>query len=191
MNEDKKQKGLLKSISELSFVKKLKSIKHIEIIIVVIFILILLLICFSGNGVFGFLKTKSTVSETQSSATYINTTEYVSSVETKLENLLSMIKDAGNVKVMVSIDSSVELKFATDEVITTNGQKTETETKIILVEVNGKKQPVIVSEKLPNVTGVVVVSSGASNTKVKLDIINAIQTLLNIDSSQIQIFIGN
>ncbi len=171
--------------------KKLKSIKHIEIIIVVIFILILLLICFSGNGVFGFLKTSKTTSETQTSTTYINTTEYVSSIETKLENLLSGIKGAGNVKVMVSIDSSVELKFATDEVITTNGQKTETETKIILVEVNGKNEPIIISEKLPSVTGVVVVSSGASNTKVKLDIINAIQILLNIDSSQIQVFIGN
>lgn len=191
MSEDKKQKGLLKSISELSFVKKLKSIKHIEIIIVVIFILILLLICFSGNGVFGFLKISKTSSETQTSTTYINTTEYVSSIETKLENLLSGIKGAGNVKVMVSIDSSVELKFATDEVITTSGQKTETETKIILVEVNGKNEPIIISEKLPSVTGVVVVSSGASNTKVKLDIINAIQILLNIDSSQIQVFIGN
>lgn len=190
MSEDKKQKGFLKSISEMSFVKKLKSIKHIEIIIVVIFILILLLICFGGSGLSIFSKTTES-SQNSQSTTLVSTTEYVKSVENKLENLLSSIKGAGNVQVMISIDSSVEMKFATDETITTSGQTVEKETKIVLVEVNGVDEPVIISQKLPSVNGVVVVCSGASDTKVKLDIIDAIQTLLNLESNKIQVFIGN
>lgn len=189
MSENKKQKGIFKSLAELSFVKKLKSIKHIEIIIVVIFILILLLICFSGNGMFGFLKTSTEVT-TETSTTYTSTTEYVKTLEDKLENILSSIKDAGNVQVVISVDGSIEKTFATDETITTSGQKTEKQVNIILVEVNGKSEPLIVGEKLPEICGIVVVSSGASNTKVKLDIVNAIQTLFKIDASKIQVLIG-
>lgn len=191
MSEDKKQKGSLKSIGELSFVKKLKNIKHIEIIIVVIFILILLLICFGGSGLSVFSKSAETSSNLSQSTTLVSTTEYVKTMESKLENLLSSIKGAGNVQVMISIDSSVEMKFATDETITTSGQTVEKETKLVLVEVDGTNEPVIISQKLPSINGIVVVCSGASDTKVKLDIINAIQTLLNLESSNIQVFVGN
>lgn len=193
MSEDKKTQGFLKSISELSFVKKLKSIKHIEIIIVVIFVLILLLICFSGNNVFGFLSKaeKASTSSSVSTQTYFSASEYTLKMENKLKNVLSQIKDVGKVEVMISIDNDAEIVFATDEVITTSGQTIKTENNIIFIESGGEKKPIIINEKMPNVSGVVIVSSGAKDTKVKLDIISAVETLLDIDSSKIQVFVGN
>lgn len=191
MSEEKKQKGLFKSLAELSFVKKLKSIKHIEIIIVVIFVLILLLICFSGNSLFGFSNSASTETADNSTVSYTTTSQYIENMESKLKNLISNVKDAGNVEVMIMCDGVVSKTYATDETITTSGQTTEKQNNIILVEVDGKKEPIIIGETLPKITGVVVVSSGASNTKVKLDILSVVQTLFNLESSKIQILNGN
>lgn len=191
MSDDKKKKSLFSSLSELSFVKKLKSIKHIEIIIVVIFILILLLICFSGNNAFSFLSNKQTTSSNSSSITYVSTSDYVASIESKLKNILSNVSGAGKVEVMISVDGSSEVQFATDQTITTSGQTTEKETNIVFVQKNGVNQPIITSEKLPKINGVVVVSSGAKNTKVKLQLMSAVQTLININCEKIQILEGN
>ena len=194
MSDEKKQKGLFKSLAELSFVKKLKSIKHIEVIIVSIFAIVLLLICFGGNNIFGFLKSSSTnqatVTTDSTSQTYVSTSKYVESLEKRIKSVLSQMQGTGNVEVMVSVSSSVELEFATDDTITTSGQTMEKESKIILVEIDGEKKPIVISEKMPEISGIVVVSSGAKDTKVKLDIISAIQTLLKLDSSKIEVFVG-
>lgn len=194
MSDEKKQKGLFKSLADLSFVKKLKSIKHIEVIIVSIFAIVLLLICFGGNNIFGFLKSSSTNQTTDSSnstsQTYISTSQYVESLEKRLKTVLSQIQGVGSLEVMVSVSSSVELNFATDDTITTSGQNIEKESKIIFVEIDGEKKPIVISEKMPEISGIVVVSSGAKDTKVKLDIISAIQTLLKLDSSKIEVFVG-
>lgn len=191
MSDDKKKKGLFSSLSELSFVKKLKNIKHIEIIIVVIFILILLLICFAGNDTFSFLSKKKNTTSTSGNITYVSTSDYVSSIEGKLKSILSNINGAGKVEVMISVDGSSEIQFATDEIITTNGQTTEKTINIVFVTKDGVNQPIITNEKLPKINGVVVVSSGAKNTKVKLQLMSAVQTLVNIDCDKIQILEGN
>ena len=191
MSDDKKKKGLFSSLSELSFVKKLKNIKHIEIIIVVIFILILLLICFAGNNTFSFLSNKQATASSSSNIMYVSTSDYVSSIESKLKSILSNINGAGKVEVMISVDGSSEIQFATDETITTNGQTTEKTINIVFVTKDGVNQPIITSEKLPKINGVVVVSSGAKDTKVKLQLMSAVQTLINIDCDKIQILEGN
>ena len=194
MSDEKKGKGLLKSISELSFIKKLKSIKHIEIIIVVIFVLLLLLICFGNSNTFGFLSSISSTSSSKTENTaqtyYFDTSEYVLNLENKLKNVLSQIKNSGKVEVMISVDDSAQLTFATDDIITTSGQTIEQQKKVILIESNGKSVPIIIGEKPPNINGIVIVSSGACDAKVKLDIISAVETLIDIDSSKIQVLVG-
>lgn len=191
MSDDKKKKSLFSSLSELSFVKKLKNIKHIEVIIVVIFVLILLLICFAGNNTFSFLSNQQTATSSSSNITYVSTSDYVLNIESKLKSILSNVNGAGKVEVMVSVDGSSEIQFATDEVITTSGQTTEKTVNIVFVTKDGVSQPIITSEKLPKINGVVVVSSGAKNTKVKLELMSAVQTLVNIDCDKIQILEGN
>ena len=46
-------------------------------------------------------------------------------------------------------------------------------------------------EILPNISGVVIVSSGASDINVKLNLLTATQTLLDIAQNKIQIYVGN
>lgn len=140
----------------------------------------------------------SSVSNQSSTSTYTTTAEYVASLENKLETVLESIKGAGNVKVMVSVDSGPELIFATnsDENTTTTTTNADSVTNVtvqkepIIISTSNGDEPLILYEKLPEIKGVIVVSSGANDTYVKLQLISAVQAVLGINSSQIEVFAG-
>lgn len=79
--------------------KKLKSIKHIEIILAVLLGLIILLVYFSSTGSASTTKTPHITTQTNT---------YLSEVENKLENLISNISGVGKVSVMVMGDTNDE-----------------------------------------------------------------------------------
>lgn len=192
MSEEKKQtKDKFDWLKNLSFIKKLKQVKHIGLIVTIIFILILLIILF-GN--FNF-STSSAISTSTSSATYTTSAEYVIQMEDKLKNLISKIKGSGNVEVMLTLDSGTSVVLASnDETVTTsngNASTTTVSANPIIIEQSGSNLPVIVEEILPKIKGVVIVSSGAKDINVRLNILNAVQTLTGLANSQIQILIGN
>jgi stage III sporulation protein AG len=111
-----------------------------------------------------------------------------------LNKVISNIKGAGTINVMISIDSSPELSIAeTTEgktTTTSTGSVTTTTTEPIIVKVNGEESPLVLKETLPEIKGVIVVSSGASDVKIKLDIITAVTTALGIDSNKVEVFVG-
>ena len=73
---------------------------------------------------------------------------------------------------------------------TSTGSVTTTTTEPIIVKVNGEESPLVLKETLPEIKGVIVVSSGASDVKIKLDIITAVTTVLGIDSNKVEVFVG-
>ncbi len=178
-------KQLSQKLAESKFVKKLRGIKHIEIIILVVFIGVILLICFSSN-IFSN-SSSSTVS-----------VSYATQIEERLEKVLSQIDGAGNVNVMVMVESSSTLVIATSKEEKTNSSTTSSsssenttvvETPIVITK-NGTSSPLVLQEIMPEVKGVVVVASGANNVKVKLELLKAVQSALNLDISCIEIFVG-
>lgn len=171
MSEEKKTNKLA-FLDNLSFVKKIKQVKHIGIIIAIIFIALLLLILFNDFN-FSFGSHSSDVQQT--STYYTNGYAYAELMENKLKNVLGKIKGVGNVEVMVSIEIDEYVQS-----VKSNNSLTDTEDK-------NNQQAVDV----PKITGVVVVSSGASDVSVKLNLMCATQTLLNLEQSKIQIFVGN
>lgn len=188
MSEEKKN-SKLSFLDNFNFLKKIKQVKHIGLIIAVIFLLILAIIFF---GDFSF--SSSTSGTTQSTSTYTNADEYVKSLENRLKNVLSQIKGAGNVEVMISVDNGIEFEIAIDtesSSISKNGETTTTtSSKPIIITNDGQQTPIIISENLPTITGVVIVSSGANDVFVKLNLLSATETLLNISQNDIQIFVG-
>ena len=75
-----------------------------------------------------------------------------------------------------------------------NKNKTENITVVenpIIVTQNGSSKPLILMEILPKVQGVIVVARGAGDVRVRLDLLNAIRALLEVNSENIQIFVGN
>jgi stage III sporulation protein AG len=96
---------------------------------------------------------------------------------------------------MVSVDGSPELVYATedDNKITNNSSGTTSQSNSsspIIVDVGGKKSALILTENLPKVKGVIVVSSGAGNVAVKLNILNAVSTLMDISVDKVSVLKG-
>ena len=108
---------------------------------------------------------------------------YVEMLETKLSNTLSEVEKAGDVTVMITLESGIETVLATKITKTETQNGTEiVETPII---VNGKT--VIIKENLPKIKGVLIVAEGASDIAVLRKIQQATTSLLDIELNQIEI----
>ena len=184
MSEEKKvSKEPFSFLKNWTFLKKLKQVKHIGLIVAVIFILILLVILFGNFNLFG-----SSSASTSNASTYTNSLQYSSQMENKLKSLISQIKGSGNVTVMVTVEDNSALLLSSETsksgVVAVSGNS-------MVVDKSGQGSPVVIGEVTPKIKGVVVVSSGASDTNVRLNILRAVQTLLELNESKIQILIGN
>lgn len=121
--------------------------------------------------------------------------------EKKLENILSLIEGAGKVDVMISYLNGIEQIPMYDEKVNTTitnetdkegGKRTteqvSNEHNIIFDEKNNSKVAVIKQTIMPEVVGVIVVSDGANDLKVKENIIKAVEATVNVPSHRIQVF---
>lgn len=183
-----------KSLDRLKtkFTSRFLGVRGLKTLLPILLIGVCALIVLKGLPSSKSVSTSTTSS--QDSVSYTSSLEYISILEEKLKNVLSEINGAGKTKVMISIDSSPILNIAQNEqtktVSTSGGSTTTTTTEPIYVTTNGKSNPLILGETLPEIKGVVVVSSGASDVRVKMNIINAVRTALGISSDKIDVFIG-
>lgn len=180
----------MKGLKEL--VNKLKGIKNIEIILAVSIGLIILVIYF-------FPSAEENKDKNADTGITINTSSELTD-EQKLKNVLSEIKGAGRIEVMITYESSPELvpAFSTDTQETTNvqsGQNNTTESQTvsknqnpITVSKDGENQALILVEKKPEIRGVIVVAEGAADIGVKLNLYNAVQTVLQVDANKVDVF---
>lgn len=180
MNDNENNQSKKNKISTLF--NKLKNIKNIEIIIAVFAVCLILLIYFSQN----LFSSKDTIQGVQK----VESTKYIDELENKLSNVLSQINGAGNVKVLITIDSNSKQEYATNKetkTITSGNSTTTTTTEEIVIIQN---KPLLVNETLPKIKGVIIVAQGASNVNIKLELLKAAQTLLEVEAKNIEIFIG-
>lgn len=130
--------------------------------------------------------------------------ETKSEFETDLESILSKIKGAGRVDVMVTFYSGNESVPAADintsenetqerdkEGGTRSVKQNDKDNKIVYEEAQGTKKPFIVKELLPKVKGVVIVADGAGNAEVKSNLSMAAAALLEVAAHKIQVFQRN
>lgn len=175
---------------------KLKKIKHIEVYAVILLVVAILVIWF-----FPSIQNDKTSNAQNSKAAITSAEKYAQSLESRLNTVLRDIDGAGEVSCMITLDGDVELvlaysndqKSSTTQNTTSSGTVNKSETnnssqEPIIITVNGVSEPLVLREIMPEIKGVVVVASGADNVKVKLDILKAVQALLKVDSSQIEIF---
>ncbi len=165
--------------------EKLKKIKHIEIYIAVIFAVLILIIYFSSTTT---KKPEKTNPENPAEIieSFSSSAEYAEYLENKLVNVLASVKGAGNVNVIITLEGGFEYIYATEEEtkISADGGQVIL-SKIILVD--GK--PVLEKEVYPIVKGVVVTASGADDVKVRMNILTALQSV--IEAGNITILTGN
>ena len=166
--------------------------KNLKIIILfIIFIVAMIFVMNLTKGV-----SSNTTTNTIGSTNYTTSLEYSEMLESKLESVLSQVKGAGQVRVMITLDGSPELVYAMDSDSkvsnsSSGGTTTTSSQTPIIVSKNGSSSPLILTEIMPKVKGVIVVSSGANNVSVKLDILNSVSTLLGISTDKINVLKGN
>lgn len=162
--------------------QKVKNIKHIQIYVAVVIGLLVCAICFAGTNLNKNDKSSDISTETSTTAQ-----EYVQDLENRLCNVLSKISGVGKVNVVITLQSGFTYEYATDtetKTMVSDGVQTTTTTENIIL-VSG--QPVVVKENYPTVKGVVVVAEGAEDVKVKMAILSAIETVLEVQQSEITI----
>lgn len=165
------------------------------------FILIFVLIVIVGLLYFSSFFTQQPKNDTDTSAPTANTAVNSSDdLEQKLKGVLSKIEGAGQVDVMItyetgsqivpalSVEETTSKKTNNSNDNTDTSETKSTSTKPVTVSNGGENSVLVLVKKEPVVKGVIVVAEGAADIKTKLELQRAVQTVLNIDSSNIDIF---
>ncbi len=173
-------------------IARLKKIKHIEIIIGVIAVVLMIVIY---AGVSAKDKTSS-AAKTENTAVYEKNSDW----EKKLADILSTVEGVGKTEVMITYASTTEKITAnttttSNNTSTSNNGNTNSSTSItqapVIVTNSGKSEPYITKEIMPEIKGVIIVAEGADNPVTRLAIMRAVQTALQINASNIEIFAMN
>ncbi|MBR0081930.1 MAG: hypothetical protein IJP98_04225 [Clostridia bacterium] len=121
-------------------------------------------------------------------------------LEQRLIEVLSQIRGAGRVDVLVTYETSGEIVTAvssrTDEEIrdaitgtdSSTQRSASTVTEPATVKNEAGQSPIILSEKEPVVRGVIVVAEGAAMISVRKDLQNAVRAVTGVSLSQIEVF---
>ena len=121
-------------------------------------------------------------------------------VEARLSGVLSSIRGAGRVEVMITYETGTELVTAMSTKVDSNTAETSDGSKnSMTVQTNevsepatvgsgGGNEPIVLMEKQPVVRGVIVVAEGAADIRVKLDLQRAVQAVLDVPLSKIEVF---
>ena len=122
---------------------------------------------------------------------------YKVNTEKQLKSILSSVEGAGDVNVMITLESGKETVYAQQEKTVTDksdmaGDKNQQqsakntyENEFVMIEENNQKQALVEKVLEPVVQGVVVVCSGAGDVTVVSDITNAVCVALNVTSNRV------
>ena len=126
---------------------------------------------------------------------------YTQEVENRLEALLSSMDGVGEVKVMVTLSSSVEQVVEKDvpysmdttkETDSAGGSRDvvnskQEETTVYVTDQAGNKTPYISKTLEPAIEGVTVVAQGGGNAVVQKNITDVIQALVGVEAHKIKV----
>ena len=165
--------------------EKIKKVKHIEIYLACGLAVIVALIYFGSVATAQKANSDSSTNKDNVTSKFLTSQEYVYYIENKLENVISQVKGAGNVDVIVTLEKGFEYVYLTEEETKTSANGiTTTTTTVVMVD----GEPVLTEEIYPIIKGIVIVSAGANDVAVKMNILTLIQTVVDVDSSKISIF---
>ena len=121
-------------------------------------------------------------------------------LETRLQEVLSCIRGAGRVDVMITYDTGPEIVPAMTTNVNSTGsessedgrssssQQSTESTQPATVSGSDGNEPIVLKEIEPVVRGVIVVAEGAADVTVKLDLQRAVRAVLDIPLSKIEVF---
>ena len=127
--------------------------------------------------------------------------EVSTELEKRLENILSTIKNVGNVKVLINYSQTSEViamynettnENTTEESDSSGGTRVSTDvqtSKEVVMEDSGSgSSPVTQKINMPLIQGAIITATGAGDAIVKTNIISAIEAVTGLPSHKIQVF---
>jgi len=165
--------------------KRLKSVKHIEIIIAAIAVGIMLIIYFTsfgGGGGLSFGSGSNRGGEDDFQGLFYS--NYTRRMQAEIVQLISRMDGAGETRVVINWESSVELILAQ----TVNESANSSSSSPVIITVGGSSRPIVIQEIYPRALGVVVVVEGGENTRLQLNIIRTLSVLLTLEPEFILVF---
>lgn len=164
--------------------EKLLNEKGIKLIVILGIIGILLIMISS------FIPEKK--ESTEKNSKNLDTSDiYREETEKKLAEILSSISGVGEVRVMLTVESTEEYVYAEEVKQSKTGnvdnKSQQNENKLVLIEQNGQKEALVQQIKKPTVSGVVVVCEGGGNAAVCESIYKTVSTALGIPISNIYV----
>lgn len=125
------------------------------------------------------------------------TYDYISRQEKMLSEKLSKVQGAGNVTVAIYVDDIGESVLAKN-VSTSNeqsgeeGENSSTRNESVVLKGSGSSgEPIIITENMPQISGVIVISSGAGDERIENELYESVKALFGIPSHRIKILTGN
>ena len=155
------------------FFEKIKSVKNIELYVALVLAVVVVVIVF--------------VAPSDSQKTLENdevTVSYIAQMENKLITVLSDIEGCGKVSVAISYSTDGTKVYAYENATKQEGNIVLQTSTLVTI----KGEPLLLQTLPPKIMGVVVVAEGASDAFVRYKIRQAVVTLLDIDSSCVQVF---
>jgi len=121
-------------------------------------------------------------------------------LQEELEDILGRIHGVGKVSVLLTLEDEQEVVYAINQeerrrtTLEQDGQSGTRETieidrrgQLVIVRSGGSEQPVVIKVIKPRVRGILIVAAGADNLRVRENIINAVQAVLDIPSYRISV----
>lgn len=169
----------------------------------IILILLLIVVVVAINYIFNDKNVTKKEYEKENNVMMVNKNVEEDSLETKLEKILSKISGTGKVKVMITYSESSSVEPIYDEnskisntVETDKSGGTRSISQIdnqkqIIYKENGdgSKEPMTKSILEPKISGAIVTATGAGNSTVKTNIIQAVEAVTGLPTHKIQVFV--
>lgn len=191
MDKDGIYKGLKDKLG------KIPSGKRTQYLVIVVMIAVILAIYFSTFTPGSSAQPQSTVNQA------IEKTENTSAgtdLNLQVASILSAIQGAGEVRVMITYESGSEIVPATSEntetTTTQNSQNGSSQTSetvkkqsdVVTVQNQSNSSALVLKEKTPEIKGIIVIAQGAGDIGVKMNILKAVETLLNVSADKVDVF---
>jgi len=131
---------------------------------------------------------------TQKPAPADETLAYTQALESRLEDMVSSVQGAGQSKVMVTLEHTVEYVYANEEKVNSDrsqsdsgdvSSRDDSQKTVVTVDAQDGKQGLLVTEIQPTVRGVVIACEGAADEQVAQCVAQAVKTALNITDKRV------
>lgn len=115
-------------------------------------------------------------------------TDSILTLEQQLSNLLSCVKGAGEVKVILTVSAGEETLYQTDEDYSANNDSSSTGTDTVTVtDANRNETGLIRQVNPPTYLGAIIVCQGADSPAVRLAIVEAVSKATGLGADKISV----